>query len=75
MASRFLRERLDGLADEPRPGVSRTITDAQVKCVVVHPLKETRAGEMHWSKRELAKVVGISPASVLRIWHAFGLQP
>ncbi|MET9904979.1 hypothetical protein [Streptomyces sp. NPDC006446] len=25
--------------------------------------------------RELAKIVGISPASVLRIWHAFGLQP
>jgi hypothetical protein len=26
-------------------------------------------------ERELAKRVGISPASVLRIWHAFGLQP
>src|SRR5215475_9271728 len=33
--ARFLRERLDGLADEPRPGVPRTITDAQAEKVVV----------------------------------------
>ncbi|MFB7940146.1 IS630 family transposase [Streptomyces sp. NPDC056049] len=73
--SRFLRDRLDGLADEPRPGVPRTITDAQVEEVVVRTLEETPSGGTHWSKRELAKVVGISPASVLWIWHAFGLQP
>jgi transposase len=73
--SRFLRDRLDGLADEPRPGVPRTITDAQVEEVVVRTLEEVPEGATHWSKRELAKRVGISPASVLRIWHAFGLQP
>lgn len=73
--TRFLRDRLDGLADEPRPGVPRTITDAQVEEVVVRTLEETPPGGTHWSKRELAKAVGISPASVLRIWHAFGLQP
>ncbi|MFJ5102786.1 transposase, partial [Streptomyces sp. NPDC088554] len=33
--TRFLRHRLNGLADEPRPGVPRTITDAQVEEVVV----------------------------------------
>ncbi|WP_407838182.1 IS630 family transposase [Streptomyces sp. DSM 116496] len=73
--TRFLRDRLNGLSDEPRPGVPRTITDAQVEEVVVRTLEQTPAGGTHWSKRELAKVVGISPASVLRIWHAFGLQP
>ncbi|MDX3119776.1 MULTISPECIES: IS630 family transposase [Streptomyces] len=73
--ARFLRARLDGLSDEPRPGVPRTITDAQVEEVVVRTLEETPEGATHWSKRELARVVGISPASVLRIWHAFGLQP
>jgi hypothetical protein len=55
--------------------VPRTITDAQVEEVVVRTLEQTPQGGTHWSKRELAKVVGISPASVLRIWHAFGLQP
>jgi transposase len=73
--SRFLRDRLDGLADEPRPGVPRTITDAQVEEVVVRTLEEVPEGATHWSKRELARRVGISPTSVLRIWHVFGLQP
>ncbi|WP_369033809.1 IS630 family transposase [Streptomyces adonidis] len=73
--ARFLRARLDGLHDDPRPGVPRTITDAQVEEVVVRTLEETPEGTTHWSKRELARRVGISPTSVLRIWRAFGLQP
>jgi transposase len=73
--ARFLRNRLDGLSDEPRPGVPRTITDAQVEEVVVRTLEEVPAGATHWSKRELAKRVGISATSVHRIWRAFGLQP
>ena len=73
--ARFLRDRLDGLPDEPRPGVPRTITDAQVEEVVVRTLEEVPEGATHWSKRELAARVGISPTSVHRIWRAFGLQP
>ena len=72
--ARFLA-RLDGLGDEPRPGVPRTIIDAQVEEVVVRTLEETPEGATHWSKRELARRVGISPTSVHRIWRAFGLQP
>ncbi|MEV6841523.1 IS630 family transposase [Streptomyces sp. NPDC051133] len=48
--------------------------DAQVE-VVVRTLEEVPEGATHWSKRELAKRVGISPTSVLRIWRTFGLQP
>src|SRR5437764_5817070 len=73
--SRFLARRLDGLGDEPRPGVPRTITEAQVEEVVVRTLEEVPEGSTHWSKRELAKRVGISATSVHRIWRAFGLQP
>ncbi len=73
--ARFLHDRLDGLTDEPRPGVPRTITDAQVEEVVVRTLEEVPEGGTHWSKRELAARVGISPTSVHRIWRAFGLQP
>ena len=32
--ARFVARRLDGLLDEPRPGVTRTITDAQVENVL-----------------------------------------
>jgi len=73
--TRFLRDRLDGLPDEPRPGVPRTITDAQVEEVVVRTLEEVPEGSTHWSKRELARQMGISATSVHRIWRAFGLQP
>ena len=73
--ARFLAGRLDGLGDEPRPGVPRTITDGQVEEVVVRTLEEIPEGATHWSKRELARQVGISPTSVHRIWRAFGLQP
>ena len=73
--ARFLRERLDGLSDEPRPGVPRTISDARVEEVVVRTLEQVPAGATHWPERELARRAGISPSSVLRIWGAFGLQP
>jgi transposase len=73
--ARFLRDRLDGLTDDPRPGVPRTITDAQAEEVVVRTLEEVPEGGTHWSRRELARRTGISPASVHRIWRSFGLQP
>jgi transposase len=73
--TRFLARRLDGLGDEPRPGVPRTITGAQVEEVVVRTLEEVPEGAAHWSKRELARRAGISAASVHRIWRSFGLQP
>jgi hypothetical protein len=38
---RFVRHRLDGLYDEPRPGAKRTITDAQVEQVVIRTLETT----------------------------------
>ncbi|MFI2640792.1 hypothetical protein [Streptomyces sp. NPDC018610] len=43
--------------------------------VVVRALEEGPERATHWSKWELAKWVGISPTSVLRMWRAFGLQP
>lgn len=73
--NRFIDRRLDGLGDEPRPGAPRTLTDAQVEEVVVRTLEEVPEGATHWSRRELAARVGISPSSVRRIWQAFGLQP
>ncbi|MET7775476.1 helix-turn-helix domain-containing protein [Streptomyces mirabilis] len=42
----FLQDRLDGLSDEPRPGVPRTISDAQVEQVVVRTLEEVPEGAM-----------------------------
>lgn len=72
---RFLSKRLDGLVDEPRPGAPRKIMDEDVERVIVKTLEDKPTDATHWSTRDLAKKVGVSPASVGRIWQAFGLKP
>jgi transposase len=72
---RFMLERLDGLLDEPRPGAPRTIGDAVVEKVIAKTLHEKPRDATHWSSRTMAKASGLSQTAVVRIWHAFGLQP
>ena len=59
---RFLDGRLEGLADEPRPGAPRTITDAKVEEVVTRTLEEKPKTATHWSTRGMAEAVGLSGA-------------
>jgi transposase len=73
--ARFVRDRLDGLTDEPRPGRPRTISDEQVEHVVVTTLETTPTDATHWSTRSLAARVGLNQTAVSRIWRAFGLKP
>jgi transposase len=73
--SRFLKERLEGLYDEPRPGAPRRIGDEQIEQVVIQTLETTPRGQTHWSTREMAKQTGLSRMAISRIWRAFGLQP
>jgi len=73
--SRFVRDRLEGLLDEPRPGRPRTISDEAVERVITTTLETTPTDATHWSTRSLAREVGLSQSAVSRIWRAFGLQP
>jgi transposase len=73
--SRFAEARLGGLADEPRPGGPRSITDAQVEAAVTRTLEARPADATHWSTRSLARGLGLSQSAVARIWRAFGLKP
>lgn len=72
---RFLDRRLDGLADEPRPGPPRTITDARVEEVVTKTVETKPANATHWSTRGMARHTGLSQTAITRIWKAFGLKP
>ena len=72
---RFVQERLDSLLDAPRSGAPRTIDDARVEAVVARTLESKPLGATHWSTRSMAREMGMTQNAVLRIWHAFGLQP
>lgn len=73
--ARFARERLGGLADAPRPGQPRKITDAKVEEVVTRTLESAPPNATHWSTRSMAKASGLTQNAVLRIWRTFGLKP
>lgn len=72
---RFREFRLDGLLDEPRVGAPRQITDSQIEEVVTQTLESMPANSTHWSTRLMAEATGLSQNAIVRIWHAFGLQP
>lgn len=72
---RFLTDRLEGLADEPRPDAPRTITDATVEEVITRTLGTQPKGATPWSTRGRAEAVGLSQNAIVRIWHAFELKP
>ena len=66
---------MEGLSDEPRPGAPRRITDSKVEEAVTQTLESLPPAATHWSTRLLAAKVGLSQSAVVRVWHAFGLQP
>jgi len=72
---RFLKDRIDGLFDEARPGRPRTIDDDQVAAVIERTLHTTPTDATHWSIRSMAEVTGFSHTTIRRMWKAFGLQP
>lgn len=63
------------LNDEARSGRPRTISDEQVQQVVNQVLQGKPDDSSHWSTRRMSRETGLSPASIMRIWHAFGIKP
>jgi transcriptional regulator of acetoin/glycerol metabolism len=54
--------------DRPQP-----INSAKEQAAISATLRKPKAAA-HWSARRLAKQVGLSPATVHRIWQKYGLQ-
>lgn len=73
--ARFVRLGIEGLhQDAPRPGRKRKISAVCIKAVVKKTL-ELPAQATPWSTRTMAQAIGISEASVRRLWRAHGLKP
>jgi transposase len=63
------------LEDAPGRGRPTSIAAAKVKRIVEATTQTRPRGATHWSTRTMAKVQGVSAATVQRIWDAHGLQP
>ena len=73
---RFRDQGLAGIErDAPRPGRKPQISRAKVQQLIAKTTRETPPNATHWSTRTMATAVGISEASVRRIWRANGLKP
>jgi transposase len=74
--SRFERNGPAGIAEDASHGESSRRTDAQTVKIIVERTLQTRPPDAtHWSTRTLAKEIGVSHATVARVWEAHGLQP
>src|SRR4030095_13953759 len=72
---RFAEQGVPGLMDRPRSGRPLQLTEAKRARIVALTLKPPPKGLTHWSTREIAERIGVSHATVHRIWQAHALQP
>jgi transposase len=74
--ARFAEEGLAKLG-KVRAGRGRksNIPQDKIEEIVELTRNSTPAGQTHWSCRTMAKQVGVSPATVQRVWAARGLKP
>jgi len=61
--------------DAPHGPSSKRLSKEKVREIVETTLHSTPEDATHWSTRTLGKKLGISHATVARVWDAHGLQP
>ncbi len=70
---RFIEHGIEGLLkDAPRAGRTPSISRARL---IEKTTQSSPRNATHWSTRTMAREMGISKASVSRIWRANGLKP
>ena len=74
--SRFASQRCDGIErDAPRPGRKPRLGKKKIDEIIRTTLRTKPRGATHWSTRTLAREVGVSRATVNRVWRSHRIQP
>jgi transposase len=74
--NRFVTGRVTAiLKDAPRGGRTPTVRDVKEVEILRKTTQETPANATHWSTRTMAKAMGVSKATVQRVWRDNGLKP
>ena len=74
--TRFAAERLAGIEkDAPRSGRTPSIPTKTIELILHKTTQDKPKAATHWSTRTMAKAVGVSKATVQRVWAANGLKP
>ena len=61
--------------DAPRRGRKAKLSEHKVQEIVRKTTQDKPAHTTHWSTRTMARAMGVSPATVGRIWQRHGLKP
>jgi len=73
---RFIENGLAGIEqDAPRRAAKRRIPLEKIDTVIHLTKSEAPPNGMRWSSRAMAQVVGMSEASIRRIWQTHGIVP
>jgi transposase len=73
--ARFEQARIAGLESHHRGSRPRQATPAVQARILKKTQQKPADGSTHWSCRKMAAAVGVSPATVHRIWAKAGLKP
>lgn len=73
--TRFVRDRLDGLAGTRRRGRPSRITSEQIERVVTATTRDTPVDAPRWTRAAMARHTGLSKSTIGRIWRNFDLKP
>ena len=71
---RFELQGLEGLRDRPGRGRKSGLAADKVRQVITRVVQPPK-GKKKWSTRSMARVSGVSEATVRRIWRKHGLKP
>jgi transposase len=72
---RYAESGLAGLAERSRPGHPPTYGREDRDRLLALTLGPPPEGTTHWSVRDMARAVGMSPSTVQRYWTELGLKP